>query len=51
MLDEENEKENILSFDQVFRIRFHRIRKFLGLPDPLVRDTDPDPDPPKIKQK
>jgi hypothetical protein len=29
----------------VFRIRIHRIRKFLGLPDPVlfVRCTDPDP--------
>jgi hypothetical protein len=33
----------------VFR---RRIRKFLGLPDPLVRGTDPDsdPDPYIIKQ-
>ncbi len=32
----------------VFRIR--RIRKFLGLPDPLVKGMDPDPDPSIIKQ-
>jgi hypothetical protein len=32
----------------VFRIR---IKKFLGLPDPLVRGTDPDLDPSVIKQK
>ena len=28
-----------------------RINMFLGLPDPLVRDTDPDLDPSIIKQK
>jgi hypothetical protein len=28
-----------------------RIHLFLGLPDPLVRDSDPDPDPSIIKQK
>jgi hypothetical protein len=36
-------------FTPVFQIRNHRIRKFLGLPDPgpepLVRGRDPDPDP------
>jgi hypothetical protein len=37
-------------FQAVFRIRIriHRIHVFLGLPDPLVRD--PDPDPSIIKQ-
>ncbi len=29
----------------VLRIRIHRIHMFLGLPDPLVRGMDPDPDP------
>ncbi len=29
--------------NSVFRI--HRIHVFLGLPDPLVRGMDPDPDP------
>jgi hypothetical protein len=31
----------------------YKIRMFLGIldPDPLVRDTDPDPDPSIIKQK
>jgi hypothetical protein len=28
-----------------------RIHMFLGLPDPLVRGMDPDPDPSTIKQK
>jgi hypothetical protein len=25
----------------VFRIQIHKIRKFLGLPDPLVKGVDP----------
>ncbi len=30
----------------MFRIRIHKIRKYVGFPDPLVRGcTDPDPDP------
>ncbi len=33
------------------RVQLHRIHVFLGLPDPLVRDTDPAPDPSIIKQK
>ncbi len=37
------------------RIRIHRIRMFLGLPDldpdPFVRGMDPDPDPSVIMQK
>jgi hypothetical protein len=33
------------------RIRIRRIHMFLGLPDPLVRNTDPVPDPSIIKQK
>jgi hypothetical protein len=39
------------TFKAVFRIRIRRIHMFLGLPDPnpLVRDTDPDPS--IIKQK
>ncbi len=38
------------ALESVFGIR---IRKFLGLldQDPLVKATDPDPDPPIIKQK
>jgi hypothetical protein len=32
----------LLASELVIRIR--RIRMFLGLPDPLVRGTDPDPD-------
>jgi hypothetical protein len=39
----------------VYRIRIRRIRKFLDFPeqdpDPVVRGTDPDPDPSNIKQK
>jgi hypothetical protein len=39
----------------VLRIRIRRIHMFLGLPDPhpdpLVSETDPDQDPPIIKQK
>jgi hypothetical protein len=39
----------------VLRIRIRRIHMFLGLPDPnldpLVRDTNPYPDPSIIKQK
>ncbi len=34
----------------VFRIQIHKIRKFLGLPDPLVKGVDPEPDPSNIKQ-
>jgi hypothetical protein len=34
----------------VLRIRIHRIHMFLGLPDPLARGMEPDPDPSTIKQ-
>jgi len=37
--------------EPVLWIRIHRIRMFLGLPDPLVTSTDPAPDPSIIKQK
>ncbi len=36
-------------YNPVLRIRIRRIHMFLGLPDPLVRDTNPDPS--IIKQK
>jgi hypothetical protein len=43
----------ITYFFAVFRIRIPRIHMFLGLPDPLVRGMDPDPDqdPSIIEQK
>jgi hypothetical protein len=46
-------KYNIQVSHHVFSQRERRIRMFLGLldPDPLVRGTDPDPDPSIIKQK
>jgi hypothetical protein len=39
--------------ESVFRIRIRWNRMFLGLsdPDPLVRGTDPDPDPSIINHK
>jgi hypothetical protein len=39
------------SLKSVLRIRIRRIRRFLGLLDPLVRGMDSDPDPSIIKQK
>jgi hypothetical protein len=48
---------SLLNPQAVFRIwiqiwiRIHRIHEFLGDPDPLVRGTDPDPDPDISKQK
>jgi hypothetical protein len=35
--------EVLVQYLAVLRIRTRRIRMFLGLPDPLIRDTDPIP--------